>query len=123
MPRWSLPILGVIFGLALLLGGLTWLNQVAREQMRDRERYGIAFEDIECTAPPGMSRLDFLGEVQYLGGMPSRLSLLDEGLLERLAAAFAKHPRVEKVERVEKSPARQVKVVLVFRPESAPQHR
>src|SRR5262249_15720330 len=60
-------------------------------------------------------REDFLGEVRYLSEFPSRLRLLEKGLASRLADAFARHPWVEKVERVEVLPLRQVRVRLVYR--------
>src|SRR5205085_1645284 len=57
----------------------------------------------------------FLGEVQYLGGLPERLALLDDDLPGRLAEAFARHPWVEKVERVEVVPPGRVRARLTYR--------
>jgi hypothetical protein len=100
---------------ALFLGVLIVLGKAARDALRGSERTSIAFADIDCPPPPGQERADFLGEVQYLGGLPDRVNVLDDGLAERLAEAFAKHPWVEKVERVEVKPPKQVRVQVVYR--------
>jgi hypothetical protein len=115
LPRWSWKILGIALGMGVFLVGLIWLNRFALEQIRARQRYTLAFEDIDCPPPPGMKRSDFLGEVQYLGGMPGTVWLLDEDLTTRLAGAFARHPWVERVERVEKGRGHAVSVQLVYR--------
>ena len=87
-----------------------------RDAVRTWERYTVAFSDIDCEAPSGQERLGFLAEVQYLSGMPSRLSVLDEDLGRNIADAFARHPRVEKVEEVVVLPKRELHVRLRFRP-------
>jgi hypothetical protein len=99
----------------LFLGVVIVLGKAARDALRGLERSSIAFADIDCPPPPGQERADFLGEVQYLGGLQDRVDVLDEGLAERLAGAFAKHPWVEKVERVEIAPSRKVRVQVVYR--------
>ena len=87
-----------------------------RDAVRNWDRYTMAFSDIDCEAPSGEERLGFLAEVQYLSGMPSRLSVLDEDLGRHIADAFARHPRVEKVEEVVVLPKRELHVRLRFRP-------
>jgi hypothetical protein len=104
----ALLALGVILGLG-------WLGQWARERLATRVEYQTAFADIDCPAPPDVTKADFLGEVQYLAGLPDRFSVLEPGLPNRLAAAFARHPWVESVERVEVVPPRQLCVRLRFR--------
>jgi hypothetical protein len=47
--------------------------------------------------------------------MPDRLGVLEPGLPQRLATAFARHPWVEAVERAEVVPPRQLRVRLHFR--------
>ena len=75
-----------------------------------------AFADIECTTPVGMERQKFLEEVRYYAPrLPERIHLLDEHLAEQLREGFAKHPWVEKVERVEIVPPHRVLVQLVYR--------
>jgi hypothetical protein len=104
------PLVAAIFLVALLA-----LGQAARDELRQDDRYVFALADVDCVPPPGQDRSAFLGEVQYLGSLPDRLRLLDDGLAGRLAEAFAKHPWVESVERVELAAPRQVRVRLVFR--------
>src|SRR5207245_7146871 len=58
-----------------------------RDAVRNWDRYTMAFSDIDCEAPSGEERLGFLAEVQYLSGMPSRLSVLDEDLGRHIADA------------------------------------
>jgi hypothetical protein len=107
--------LAPVVGVALFLGGLLAIGHWARERLRGQERYLIRFTDLDCMPPPNQDRDDFLGEVRYLAEMPSQLHLLDDTLTARLAAAFARHPWVEKVERVEIVPPRQVRVTVVYR--------
>jgi hypothetical protein len=100
---------------ALFIGGLLALAHFAQEQLRDRDRYTAAFADIDCTPPPPLARTAFLDEVQYLARLSGRLHLLDGDLPRRLAAGFAKHPWVAKVEQVEVTPAGRVAVRLAYR--------
>jgi hypothetical protein len=104
------PLVAAIFLVALLA-----LGQAARDHLRQDDRYAFAFADVDCLPPPGQDRSAFLGEVQYLGSLPDRLRLLDDGLAGRLAEAFARHPWVERVEKVELAPPARVRVVLVYR--------
>jgi hypothetical protein len=115
MRKWVVQALAPLLGAALLLVGVLALGRGSWEHLRGLPRYTAAFADIECTPPPGLSREDFLGEVQYLVGLADGLDLLDSGLAERLAGAFARHPWVERVEQVEVVPPGQVRVRLVYR--------
>jgi hypothetical protein len=115
MPRSFLKPLAVLAGAGLLLYGLITLGQAAREHLRGSDRFAVSFAEIECTPPAGQKRGDFLGEVQYLAEMPDRFGLLDEGLARRLADAFARHPRVAQVLRVELAPPRRMTVSLRYR--------
>jgi hypothetical protein len=99
----------------VFLAGLTFVGRAARDELRRQERYTIAFADIECAPPPGQERGEFLDEVQYLAGLPDHLWLLDDDVAERLHQAFARHPWVEKVARVETTLSPQVRVELVYR--------
>ena len=86
-----------------------------RHAVHNWDRYTLSFADIDCTPPPGQKSVEFLAEVQYLAGMPDRLSVLDDHLASRVADAFACHPLVEKVEKVVIQPMRQVHVEIDFR--------
>jgi len=108
-------VLVPLVAVAVVLLGLIALGKAARDQLRQHERYTITFGDIDCPAPPGVGRDDFLCEVQYLAQLPDRLPALDEGTPARLAAAFARHPWVEKVEEVRIIPPDRARVRLMFR--------
>ena len=109
-----LSVLSALLGIAIFLLALLWIGQAMRERLAHSDRYTIGFSEIDCKPPPDQDRQDFLAEVQYLGALPDRLSLLDETLPSRLADAFARHSAVEKVVEVEILPSRQVRVRLVY---------
>src|SRR5438270_7710868 len=100
MRKWALELLAPCLAMAFLLGGVLALGQWTRQQMQSRQAYRLAFNEIDCTPPPGVRRVDFLAEVQYLGGLRDQLTILDEDVSGRLAHAFARHPWVEEVRRV-----------------------
>jgi hypothetical protein len=95
---------------------LAWvvLGRNAGARLPADNRGTFAFADVDCLAPGTLSRGDFLGEVQYLSNLPDRLRLSDATVATRLAAAFAQHPSVKAVQRVEVLPD-QVRVSLLFR--------
>jgi hypothetical protein len=105
----------VLAGCSLFLLALATLHQFTRQDISSRERYMLPFAEVNCSAPAGWSRQEFLAEVQYLAGLPDRLQLLDDDLPERLALAFAEHPWVAKVDSVRISPPRRVDVALHHR--------
>jgi hypothetical protein len=109
--RASAVMVGTVFSLMLVFA----VGKITRAAVRTDDRYAVSFADIDCTLPPGQERETFLAEVQYLAGMPDRLSIVDENLAVSLADAFARHPLVETVEHVVIQPARQVHVRLDFR--------
>jgi hypothetical protein len=113
--RGGLQLLILAAGLGVLFGGLMTLARMTREKARASERYTALFADIECAPPPEGSRAAFLNEVRYLTDFPERLHLLDDDLKQRLYEAFSQHPWVEKVERVEVEPPRQIIVALRYR--------
>lgn len=113
--RGGVQVLVLTAVLGLLFSGLMALARLTREQVRDSDRYTALFSDIDCAPPPDTSRADFLNEVRYLTDFPERLPLLDDDLKQRLFEAFAQHPWVEKVERVEIVPPRQITVTVHYR--------
>jgi hypothetical protein len=92
-------VLATILATAVALGGLIAVGLVVRDSIR--ERYSFAIHDIECQPPPGLTREAFLNEVHYYGQLPERLNTLDADCVERLTRAFERHPRVERVERID----------------------
>ncbi len=103
----------VVAGLLLLLGVVA-AGRWARGRLQ-QDGFSVAFADIDCVPPDGLTREDFLGEVQFLSDHPDRLPLLDPSLPGRLARAFAAHPWVEEVKHVEVQRDRGVRVELEYR--------
>lgn len=108
-------VLGLLLALGLVVLGLAVLAKSSREGIRNWDRYRVAFSAIDCPAPPGLSREEFLAEVQYLAGWPDQVTVLDEQLASRLAEAFAKHPAVASVASVKVRGPRDLQVALSFR--------
>jgi hypothetical protein len=104
----------IVAGLLLLLGVVA-AGRWARGRLQQQDSFSVAFADIDCVPPEGLSREDFLGEVQFLADYPDRLPLLDPSLPDRLARAFAAHPWVEEVKHVEVLRDRGVWVELEYR--------
>jgi hypothetical protein len=104
-----------VLACGLLLGGLMMAGKIAKMALSTTERQQYPFKAIDCPAPPGLDREAFLGEVRYLGEFPESIPLLDDKLADQLSAAFAKHPWVERVDKVDVGPGRRVAVRLTFR--------
>jgi hypothetical protein len=114
LPAGLIRIAGPLLIVGLLVLGVIVAGRWALERLHTQDRYQFPFTEIECPAPPGRSRAEFLAEVQYLGGLPDKVSPLDRELPDRLRTAFSKHPWVEYVTRVEVR-AHQVEVQLMLR--------
>jgi hypothetical protein len=99
--KWLLRGLAPLAGGLALLFGLLALGRGSSAALRERDEYIVAFTDIDCRPPGTLSRTDFLDEVQYVSRHSGRLRLLDGALPADLARAFAAHPWVESVRRVE----------------------
>ncbi len=112
---WLWQVLLPLAGVVLVLGGLVAAGQWTRDWLRQQPRSQLPLADVECAAPPGRSREDFLAEVQYLASLPDQLPLLDENLGGRLTNAFSRHPWVESVDAVQVLPPGRVQVRLTFR--------
>jgi hypothetical protein len=117
--RWPRRVAQVVLGLAafgLVIAGVVAVGNVARSALGPHDRYLLAFNEIECPAPPGQDRAEFLGEVQYVGLFPDKVNVLDPALPDRLRAAFAAHKRVARVDKVLLLPPKRIRVELTFRP-------
>ncbi|HZU37210.1 MAG TPA: hypothetical protein VFA18_14910 [Gemmataceae bacterium] len=107
--------LAPVVAAVLVVFGIIALGRQAAEALRDQGHYLLPFTAIDCTPPDRLSHDEFLAEVGFLAGWPDHINLLDEDLPTRLAAAFALHPWVEKVECVEVKLPHQVRVLLTYR--------
>ncbi len=115
--RWLLKSVLLLTLVALFLGGVIWGGHWGLEHLRGRERYDLAFTDIDCATPVGMERKAFLEQVRYYAapGLPERVNLLDEQLADKLREGFAKHPWVESVDDIKITPPKHVAVKLTHR--------
>lgn len=100
--------------MALVVGGIIALGRLAQGHLRKEKPATLPFISVNCDSPPGMSKLDFLGEVQYLAGCPDVIDLNEPDLDKNLVLAFERHPWVAKVDGVE-CQNEQIHIQLTFR--------
>ncbi|HEY1861028.1 MAG TPA: hypothetical protein VGG61_11770 [Gemmataceae bacterium] len=115
MRRWIVPIVLPLLGVGLIVAAVIFGGKLLRAQLKEHERFSLAFTDIDCSPPEGVERSQFLAEVRKQTNLPERIALLDTDLPARLIEAFARHPWVETVEEVQVSRDRQVRVSLHYR--------
>ncbi|MBI1916802.1 MAG: hypothetical protein HYS12_19010 [Planctomycetes bacterium] len=114
MRAWLVQTVAPLALAAFVVAGVVVLGGAAANDLRQHERYSLAFEEVRCESPPGVCREEFLREVQYEAELPDHLDRFD-ALAPRLRAAFLRHPWVESVERIEVSPTGSVRVWLTHR--------
>jgi hypothetical protein len=120
LARWILGpaiVLLVIGGIAayfLAPKALDWLPDLSH-----RSEYVVKAEDLHITDPPPWVPRTFLRQVIREGGLPNELSALDTRLVDNVAAAFQKHPWVDRVVSVRKEFPHRVTVVLEYRKPAA----
>jgi hypothetical protein len=115
MRSWFVSCVVTVGAVGLFILATMQCAALTRATIRGHDRYGTVIQEIVCDAPPGLDRAEFISEVQYLANLPSVLSILEPDLPARMAGAFAGHPWVEAVERVELRAPRSLKVRLAFR--------
>ncbi len=108
----------LVTGLVLLIvvGGSYWGWQLVQRRGLDDDQYRVDPQDIVVTPPPEwITAADLKSKVIRDASLDQSLSILDDNLTERIALAFAAHPWVKKVVRVEKFHPARVEVELVYR--------
>ncbi|MCE9545058.1 MAG: hypothetical protein K8T25_06015 [Planctomycetia bacterium] len=102
---------------AVLTFGTLWVWQAIRPRVLDAPQYRLNARDIVISpAPPQwISADDLRAEVMRDASLDQQLSIIDDKLAERIAIAFAAHPWVARVDRVEKFHPARVVVTLVYR--------
>jgi hypothetical protein len=115
MRRRLLEALAPLLAGLLLLLGVVAAGRWTRGRLQQQDGWSLSFADIDCAPPEGLTRQDFLSEVQFLSDCPDRLSLLDPALPDRLARAFTAHPWVGEVKHVQVLRDRGVRVELEYR--------
>jgi hypothetical protein len=114
--RWFLRpavLLIAVGGISLYIAGpvaWSWLPDLTR-----RKEYRLNADDIRFSDPPAWVPRTFLRDVFREGGLPEELSLLDDGLVDKIAAAFQKDAWVDRVVSVRKDFTQHITVVLQYR--------
>jgi hypothetical protein len=98
-----------------LLAAALWLGAIVRERLRQAGGKVIAFTDIECDPPEGLTRVEFLEQTQYLANLPDQINLLDADIGTRIVEALLAHPLVAEVQRVEQLSAGGLRVQIEYR--------
>ncbi len=88
---------------------------MVRDHVQTRPEYQAAVEQIQLTPLPAWIHSDVKTEVIRDAGLPVELSILDERLFDRLKQAFALHPWIARVEKVERSYPAHIQVDVVYR--------
>ncbi len=103
--------------IAAFLGGFALFNRWGTEQLREDPRFQISFRDLQCDVPPGMTREEFLEEIQYLSRFPDKIFILAPQVKEQIRKAFQLHPWVLEVRDILESAknSRSLKVRVVLR--------
>jgi len=116
------PLLGIVAKTAVaasLIVCVVYLvvraGESAGQRVAPRDRYTVAFTDIEVVPPPGLDRVTFLSEARHLADAPATVQSVDADLAATLAAAFSKHPWVGEVSGVGVRPDGTVTVALKYR--------
>ena len=114
--RWVLRSAALLVVVAGLLACIIVLSRWAQSRIHDQDRYLFPFANIIVQPPAGIDRNTFLDEVRFHAALPDGpLNILDTELPDRLRAAFAQHPWVERVEAVTIRPPRRIEVMLTYR--------
>jgi hypothetical protein len=83
--------------------------------LKQHDRFRLAASQIEITPPPRWVPAELAAQALERAELPASMSLLDERLVATLHAAFSRHPWVERVVQVRKTPASRVIVDLEYR--------
>src|SRR5437870_4584631 len=105
--------LTALLGIAAIIGAIYCWQRWGAVATQSPD-YLVTPEKISVTPPPAWIHTDVKAEVVRTAGL-SRLSLRDKQLVEHVAHAFALHPWVAKVVRVEKQFPAKVAVELLYR--------
>lgn len=117
-PRWKAAFHPrVLAATALFVTVVVFAPRVykALPKLEERAEYRLRLDAVEVTPPPRWLPPDFVSLVMKDAGFPRDVSLLDDDLVGKTAAAFRKHPWVANVVRVRKNRNSGLSVELVYR--------
>ncbi len=102
---------------AVALSALMFWPEIERHlpDLRSRAEYQLSWSDITTTPAGRWVPPDLVSQIQKRSGLPDPLPVLDDGLVEKLAVAFAQHPWVAEVTSVAKTGPQSVKVQMSYR--------
>lgn len=92
-----------------------WVWQRVGPRVTRAERYLVELDDVHVTPQPEWVQTDVRAEVYHWLRRGGPMNLLDDDLNPRIAEGFARHPWVERVNRVARLPAGAVQVDLEYR--------
>ena len=98
----------------LFLGFLAVWRHVEGEVFASPD-YWLTYEKVDISPPPPWIHRDVRAEVFRDAGFDGAVSIMEAGLGERIARAFALHPWVEKVHRTTKHHPARISVELSYR--------
>lgn len=108
--------LALLLLIAALFGGLWYAAwQHVRDRVLSAESYKLLCQGAEITPPPEWIHTDIRVRVFQDASLDRPLSITEDDLVERIRNAFALHPWVAKVDRVQKFHPGRVKVDLTYR--------
>jgi hypothetical protein len=113
--KWLVQLVLPLAAGVALIAAVVLLGGTVRERLRQEGGKLIDFTEIECDPPEGLTRLEFLQQVQYLANLPDQLNLLDADTSPRIVEALSAHPLVAEVQRVEQLPPGRLRVQLAYR--------
>jgi len=99
-------LLAVVF-----LPYLPWMTP----DLSSRPEYQVDWTSVVVTPAPRGVPVRVVEDVRTNAQLPDRISLLQPGLAKQLAQAFAAHPWIERVNRVEVKRQRRIEVDLTYR--------
>ena len=106
----------VALAVVMLLGwGAQAVWRRAAPSVASRDRYLLPAKAITITPPPEWIVADVRGQVIHSAGLDGRLSILDAEFVETIKHAFALHPWVQTVDRIEKKFPPAVHVEVSYR--------
>lgn len=83
--------------------------------LSQRDEYRLATSQIQIPEPPRWVPSTLLDQIIQDGGLPDEVSILDEGLAEKIAAAFEQHPWITGKVGVEITMPARIEVTCEFR--------
>jgi hypothetical protein len=113
-PRRAKAVLAIAVVVLLGWGGHA-LWRAAAPAVVGRDRYLLAADGIAITPTPEWIAADVRSQVIHNAGLDGRLSILDPGFMKAIENAFALHPWVERVDRIEKRYPPGVDVDVTYR--------